>query len=84
MTRSRAFRRWSAAVLLTGVVGIGAAGCVAIPVGYSGYHYPGYPVAGPALVVPGPIIAPGIVISPGPRVIHRRGYSRWRGPGWRG
>lgn len=79
MSRSQAFRRWTAAVLLTGLVGIGAAGCIAVPVGY-----PGYPVATPAVVVPGPIFTPSIVISPGPRVFPRRGHARWHGHYWGG
>jgi hypothetical protein len=49
---------------LTGIVGLGAAGCVAVPVG-------GYP--DPAVVLP----APGIVIAPPPVVYgHRHSYGR--------
>ena len=64
MSRSRAFSRRTAAGLLAGVVGIGAAGCVVVLAG-------GYGVTEPAVVVP----APGVVVAPGP-VIYGRGYRR--------
>jgi hypothetical protein len=54
MSRSRSLRRWTAAALLTGLVGIGAAGCVAVPVGGydGGYAYgPGVGVAAPGITV---------------------------------
>ncbi len=66
MSRSRAFRRWTGAAVLAAIVGVGAAGCIAIPVG--GYGEP-------AVAIP----APGVVIAPGPIVVgpgYRRGYYR--------
>jgi hypothetical protein len=56
MSRSNKNLRWTAAVLLAGAVAIGAAGCVAVPVG-GGYAEPG--IAFPA---------PGVVITPPPIV----------------
>ena len=71
MTRSRAFRRWTAAALLTGLVGIGAAGCIAVPVGGYDGGYAGY--YGPEVVVP----APGITVAPSFYYSHgHRGYYR--------
>jgi hypothetical protein len=61
MSRSRRFPRWTAAALLTGAVGIVAAGCIAVPVG-------GY--ADPTIVVP----TPGVVIAPPPVVYRHRHY----------
>jgi hypothetical protein len=87
MSRSRSRRRWTVAALLAGLAGIGTAGCIAVPVGgYDGYPgayggYPGYSVAGPAIVVPGPVISPSIVITPGSRGIRSRGPGRWYGRG---
>ena len=81
MRRSRAFRRWTAAALLTGLVGIGAAGCIAVPVGgYDGGYggYAGY--YGPEVVVPAPgiTVAPRFYYGPGHRGYYRGGryYSR--------
>src|SRR5262245_58463587 len=72
MSRSTTIRRWTAASLLTAAVGLGAAGCVAVPVGggYGGY-------GDPAVVVP----APGVVITP-PPVVFGPGYYGHR-HGWR-
>jgi len=88
MSRSRSCRRWTVAALLAGLVGIGTAGCIAVPVGgYDGYPgayaggYGGYSVAWPAIVVPAPVIAPSIVIAPGSRVIRGRGPGRSYGRG---
>ena len=82
MSRSRRTSRWTAAALLAGAVGIGAAGCIAVPVG-GGYGEPS--VAFPV---------PGIVIAPPPVVFggyghygggYRRGYgNRGYGYGSRG
>jgi hypothetical protein len=47
--------------------------------GYGGYS--GYSVAGPAIVVPAPVIAPSIVIAPGSRGIRGRGPGRSYGRG---
>ena len=65
----RSLRRWTAAALLTGLVGIGAAGCVAVPAGGydGGYAY------GPEVVVP----APGITVAP--TFSFGRGYYGHRG-----
>ena len=91
MTRSRSVRRWTIVALLAGFAGIGTAGCIAVPVGgydsypgaYGAYGggYGGYSVAGPSIVVPGPVISPSIVISPGFRGIHGRGPGRSFGRG---
>jgi hypothetical protein len=85
MSRTRTFRRWTVAALLTGLVGIGAAGCIAVPVG-------GY--GGPELVlplpVPGVVIAPGYYGNRGGYYGSRGGYYRgnygrqWNGRNWRG
>ena len=88
MSRSRRIPRWTAAALLAGAVGIGAAGCVAVPVGgYGGYG--GYPDPAVVFPVPGLVIAPPPVIYRQPRYGGRgyggrggysgRGYNRWRG-----
>ena len=91
MSRIRSCRRWTVAALLAGLAGIGTAGCIAVPVGgydsypgaYGGYGggYGGYSVAGPAIVVPAPVIAPSIVIAPGSRGIRGRGPARSYGRG---
>ena len=86
MSRSRPskIRRWTAGALLAGAAGIGAAGCVAIPVGG------GYAESGIAFPAPGVVIAPPpIVFGPGrSRGYYRGGYGyghygrgpyRWRG-----
>ena len=81
MSRSNKNLRWTAAVLLAGAVAIGAAGCVAVPVG-GGYAEPG--IAFPA---PGVVIAPPpIVFGPGRSHGHYRGgYGSYhRGNRWRG
>jgi hypothetical protein len=84
MSRSRAFRRWTGTALLAAVVGVGAAGCIAVPVG--GYGEPAVGVA-----APGVVIAPGpIVVGPGYRRGYYRGYygrgyyGRYGYRGWRG
>jgi hypothetical protein len=82
MARSRAFRRWTGAALLAAVVGVGAAGCIAVPVG--GYGEPAVGIA-----PPGVVIAPGpIVVGPGYRHGYYRGYRGYYGRygyrGWRG
>jgi hypothetical protein len=74
-------RRWTAGALLAGAVGIGAAGCVAIPVGG------GYAESGVAFPAPGVVIAPPpIVFGPGRSHGHYRGgYGHYnRGRSWRG
>jgi hypothetical protein len=63
MSRSRIAPRWTLAVLLAGAAAMGAAGCVAVPVG-------GY---GPSVVLP----APGVVIAPGHGHHHRRHYGHY-------
>jgi hypothetical protein len=70
MSRSRRLARWTAAALLAGTVGIGAAGCVVVPLG-------GY--AEPSVILP----VPGVVIAP-PPVIYRHGRYGGRYPhrGW--
>jgi len=81
MSRSNKNLRWTDAVLLAGAVAIGAAGCVAVPVG-GGYAEPG--IAFPA---PGVVIAPPpIVFGPGhSRGHYRGGYGQYhRGDRWRG
>lgn len=82
MSRTSKSHRWTAAALLAGAVAIGAAGCVAVPVG-GGYAEPGI-----AFPVPGVVIAPPpIVFGPGRSRGHfRGGYGYYqRGPrGWRG
>lgn len=84
MSRSNTLHRWMVVALLAGATAIGAAGCIAVPVG-GGYAEPsiGFPV-------PGIFIAPPpIVIGPGRSRGHYGGgygygnYSRGRGP-WRG
>ncbi len=75
MSRSRAVRRWIGGALLVGVVGVGMAGCIAVPVG--GYGDPGY---GGGVGV----AAPGVVIAPGPIVIGPGGYRRGWGRGYYG
>ncbi|MGH6689390.1 MAG: hypothetical protein ACREF4_01730 [Gammaproteobacteria bacterium] len=72
MSRFGRCPRWAAAALLAGAVGLGAAGCVAVPVG----GYGGYPE--PAVVFP----APGVVIAPPPVIYRDRHYGR-RGYGGR-
>lgn len=73
MSGLRTLHRWAVALLLTGIVGVAAAGCVVVPVG-------GYAVGPPAVVVP----VPGVVIAPGPPVFHRHGFGWGHGPHWRG
>jgi hypothetical protein len=82
MARSRAFRRWTGAVVLAGVVALGTTGCVVAPIG--GYGEPAL-----AVPVPGVVVAPGPVIyGPRYRGYYGRGYGRgyygYRGHGWRG
>ena len=57
-------RRLAVSVILAAVVAIGAAGCIAVPVGDPGYAY-GPPA--PVVVVPGPVYYGGY---------YRRGYHR--------
>jgi hypothetical protein len=83
MSRSRQskIRRWTAGALLAGAVGIGGAGCVAIPVGG------GYAESGVAFPAPGVVIMPPpIVFGPGrSRGHYRGGYGYYnRGRSWRG
>jgi len=86
MSRSRAFRRWTGTALLAAVVGVGAAGCIAVPVGgYGG----GYGEPGVGVAAPGVVIAPGpIVVGPGYHRGYYRGYRAYYGRygyrGWRG
>jgi hypothetical protein len=75
MSRSTAVRRWVVSAVVAGVVGIGAGGCVVLPVGGYGPE--------PGLVVP----APGVVVAPPPVIIgpgYRRGYHRHYYGGHRG
>jgi hypothetical protein len=74
MSRFTRLPRWMLGTVLTALVGLVGAGCVAVPVG-------GYGYGGPSVVLP----APGVVVAPGPVYRHRhygyryRHYGRWRG-----
>lgn len=81
MSRSNTIPRWTVVALLAGAVAIGAAGCVAVPVG-GGYAEPGFAFPAPGVV----ITPPPIVFGPGRSRGHYRNYGHYnRGPrGWRG
>ena len=80
MSRSSKLRRWTTAALLAGAVGIGAAGCVAVPVG-GGYAEPGLALPAPGVV----ITPPPIIFAPGRSHGYNRGYGQYgRGRYWRG
>ena len=82
MSRSSKIPRWTVVALLAGAVAIGAAGCVAVPVG-GGYAEPGIAFPAPGVV----ITPPPIIFGPGPGRSHGhyRGYGYYnRGRWWRG
>ena len=79
MSRSTAFRRWAGGAFLAAVVGLGTAGCIAVPVG--GYGDPGY---GGGYGGGVGVAAPGVVIAPGPIVVGPGGYRRGWGRGYYG
>jgi hypothetical protein len=68
MSRFTRVSRWTFSALVI-AVGLGAAGCVAVPVGgYDGGY--GYGYGGPSVVFP----APSVVIAPGGGHRHHYGY----------
>jgi len=66
------FRRLAMSVILTAVVAVGAAGCVAVPVGGPGYAY------GP----PAPVVVAPVPVYGG--FYYHGGYRRggWHRGGW--
>jgi hypothetical protein len=72
MSRSNTIHRWMVVALLAGATAIGAAGCIAVPVGG------GYPEAGIGFPAPGVFIAPPPIVFGGGR---SNGYYRGRAYG---